>query len=135
MRLVLSTAPAKYTSYRQSANSPRRDSRSPICRVPTACPERRRACPESESVLGVLSHPKKVLDNRYTVVITFFMLPRQLTLPPQPHAELTPLLSYSCKLFCAPEKVNSRKISKFRTLPPKPPGWRVHPHHPVSLAP
>src|SRR4029077_1411573 len=67
--------------------------------------------------------------------ITFFMLPRQLTLPPKPPAELNPSPSHSCKLFCASEKVNSRKISNFRTLSPKHPGWGVHPHHPVHLAP
>ena len=51
------------------------------------------------------------------------MLPRQLTLPPHPPAKLTPSLSHSCKLLCAPQKANSLQISNFQTLFAKHPGW------------
>jgi len=59
------------------------------------------------------------------------MLPRRLTLPPRPPAKLNPSLSHSCKLFCAPQKVNSRQINNFRSLLAKHTGWggyiRIHP--------
>jgi len=50
------------------------------------------------------------------------MLPRRLTLPLLPPAELNPSPSHSCKLFCAPKIVNSCKISNFQTLFAKYPG-------------
>ena len=56
-------------------------------------------------------------------MITSRMLPRQLTLPPHPPAKLTPSLSYSCGLLCAPPKVNSHQISNFQPLFAKHPGW------------
>ena len=64
-----------------------------------------------------------MLDNRYTHVITSRMLPRQLTLPLHPPAKLNPSPSHSCKLLCAPKKVNSRQISNFQPLFAKHPGW------------
>src|ERR1700674_73169 len=71
---------------------------------------------------------KKVLDNRYTDMITSHMLPRQLTLPPHPPAKLNPSLSHSCKLFftllapsfegslegCFSPRVNYHQISNFQ---------------------
>jgi hypothetical protein len=68
---------------------------------------------------------KKSLDNRYTNMITFVMLARQISLlPPLPTA-LTPLLRYSYKLFVAPKKVNSFVIKQIQTLSAKHPGWGV----------
>jgi hypothetical protein len=60
--------------------------------------------------------PKKVLDNRYTDMITSPMLPRRLTLPPHPPAKLTPSLSHSCSLLRAPQKVNSHHINSLQPL-------------------
>src|SRR5216684_342726 len=51
------------------------------------------------------------------------MLPRQLTLPLHPPAKLNPSPSHSCKLLCAPQKVNSRQISSLQPLFAKHPGW------------
>ena len=63
------------------------------------------------------------------------MLPRRLTLPPHPPAKLTPAPSYSCKLFCAPKKVNPYQISNFQTLFAKYPRWGHLRIHSISLAP
>ena len=60
--------------------------------------------------------PKKVLDNRYTDMITYLMLPRQLTLPPHPPAKLTPPLSHSCRLFRSSKEVNSHQINSLQPL-------------------
>src|SRR5713101_8135120 len=66
---------------------------------------------------------KKVLDNRYTDMITSAMLPRQLTLPPHPPAKLTPSLSYSCSLFALFFALPSFRINHLQPLFTKHPGW------------
>ena len=63
------------------------------------------------------------------------MLLRRSTLPPHPPAKLTPAPSYSCKLFCAPKKVNPYQISNFQTLFAKYPRWGHLRIHSISLAP
>jgi hypothetical protein len=64
------------------------------------------------------------------------MLPRQLTLPPRPPAKLNPSPSHSCKLSCAPKRVNFHQISNFQTLFAKHPGWGIQrPPHSISLVP
>ena len=70
-----------------------------------------------------------MLDNQYTHVIISCMLPQQLTLPVHPPAKLTPSLSCSCSLLCAPKKVNSHQISSFQPLFAKHPGggWSAFP--------
>src|SRR5712691_5054217 len=55
-------------------------------------------------------------------MITSHMLPRQLTPPPHPPAKLTPSLSCSYSLLCAPKKVNSHQINNFQPLFAKHPG-------------
>jgi hypothetical protein len=55
------------------------------------------------------------------------MLPRQITLPQLLRSAVTPLLRYSCKLFVAPQKVNSFGIKQIQTLSAKHPGVGV-PH-------
>src|SRR5713101_275267 len=55
-------------------------------------------------------------------MITSHMLPRQLTPPPHPPAKLTPSLSCSYSLLCAPKKVNSHQIDNFQPLFAKHPG-------------
>src|SRR6266849_11067811 len=55
-------------------------------------------------------------------MITSHMLPRQLTPPPHPPAKLTPSLSCSYSLLCAPKKINSHQIDNFQPLFAKHPG-------------
>src|SRR6266446_6144121 len=64
-----------------------------------------------------------MLDNRYTDMITCRVLPRQPILPPGPPVKLTPSLSCSWSLLCAPKKRNSHKINSLQPLFPKHPGW------------
>src|SRR5216684_405217 len=56
-------------------------------------------------------------------MITSNILPRQLTPPPRPPAKLTPSLSCSYSLLCAPKKVNAHQINNFQPLFAKHPGW------------
>src|SRR5712664_4751058 len=56
-------------------------------------------------------------------MITFFMLPRQLTLPPHPPAKLNPSLSYSCSLFALFSALPSFRINHLQPLFGKHPGW------------
>src|SRR5258708_7762520 len=56
-------------------------------------------------------------------MITFHMLPRQLTLPPHPPAELTPSLSYSCRLFALFSALPPFRINHLQPLFAKRPGW------------
>src|SRR5229473_6283232 len=66
---------------------------------------------------------KKVLDNRYTDMITSAMLPRRLTPPSHPPAKLTPSLSYSCSLFALFSALPSFTINHLQPLFAKHPGW------------
>src|SRR5712691_3033359 len=65
---------------------------------------------------------KKALDIRYNDMITFPMLPRQLTLPPHPPAKLTPSPSYSCSLFALFSALPSFRINHLQPLFVKHPG-------------
>jgi len=112
--------PAKSAPDMRLALSPRRfctsdrltGSNRPVCTTHAG-----QAGPSCPPVLN-LSHDssQKLLDNWYTDAITCCMLPRRLTLPPHAPAELNPSPSYSCKLFCAPKKVNPYQINNFQTL-------------------
>jgi hypothetical protein len=68
---------------------------------------------------------KKALDNLYTNMITYAMLPRQATFLDPLSITLTPLLRYSCKLFVAPENPNSFAIKQFQTLDANCPGYGI----------
>jgi hypothetical protein len=68
---------------------------------------------------------QKSLDKRYTTMITYVMLARQISLLPPLPTTLTPLLRYSCKLLVASKKVNSFAIKQIHTLSAKHPGWGV----------
>jgi hypothetical protein len=68
---------------------------------------------------------KKVLDNRYTNVITYCMLSRQLTRPTHPPAKLTPSLPYSCSLFAFVPALPSFRINHLQPLFTKHPGGGV----------
>jgi hypothetical protein len=61
-------------------------------------------------------HSKKVLDNRYTDVITYCMLSRQLTRPTHPPARLNPSLPYSCSLFAFVPALPSFRINHLQPL-------------------
>jgi hypothetical protein len=79
-------------------------------------------------------HSKKVLDNRYTDMITSPMLSRQLTLPADPPAELTPSLPYSCSLLALVPALPSFRINHLQPLFAKHPGGgtqHVHAEHRV----
>src|SRR5216683_1851626 len=56
-------------------------------------------------------------------MITSRMLPRQLTLPPHPPANLTPSLSYSCSLLARFFALPSFRINHLQPLFTKHPGW------------
>jgi len=58
-------------------------------------------------------------------MITSVMLARQIILPRPLPAKLTPLRPYSCRLFVAPQKINSFGIKQMQTLFAKHPGWGV----------
>jgi len=56
-------------------------------------------------------------------MITSRILPRQLTLPLHPPAELTPSLSYFCSLFALFSALPSFRINHLQPLFGKHPGW------------
>lgn len=58
-------------------------------------------------------------------MITSVMLARQIILPLPCPNRLTPLLRYSCRLFVAPQNVNSFGINQIQTLSAKYRGWGI----------
>jgi hypothetical protein len=61
-------------------------------------------------------------------MVTSPMLARQTSLRNHLPSTLTPLLRYSCKLFVAPENLNSFAINQIQTLCAKHPGYGVPLH-------
>ena len=87
----------------------------------TLCPSKSSKVVPSKAC--TYSPSKKVLDNRYTDMITSAMLPRRLTLPSHPPAKLTPSRSHSCSLFALFSALPPFRINHLQPLFAKHPGW------------